>query len=134
MKNIASYKDGGFVKVHTNGGTQISSMVADYPRLSITIWYNKDSLAIIFSLAAVKKLYRVTIDTAEEAVMHVHVAANNVTAFVEMPNGSSYHDTDFPNYRSHQLSNHVSYYYYFNTVVSRIKLCTCWKIKDADKL
>ena len=35
-----------------------------------------------------------TIDTAEEAVMNVHIYKNEVMTFYEMPNGLYCHDTD----------------------------------------
>ena len=50
-----------------------------------------------------------------------------------MSNGLYCHDTDLSNYRTHKLSNHVSSYNFFNTVASKLKLYTCWEIKNADK-
>jgi hypothetical protein len=50
------------LKVHTNGGTQILSLVGDIKNFG-TVWYNPDSLANIFSLAAVCKLCRIMIWT-----------------------------------------------------------------------
>ena len=43
------------LKVHTNGGTQVSSLVGDIKNFG-TVWYNPGSLANIFSLAAVQAL------------------------------------------------------------------------------
>ena len=82
-------------------------MVVEYPRLIISIWYNKDSLANILSLASVRKLCHVTMDTAEEALMYVHVAANDIMTFIKIPNVLYCHDTDLSNYRTHKLSNHI---------------------------
>jgi len=59
------------LKVHTNGGTQISSLVGDIKNFG-TVWYNPDSLANIFSLAAVRKLCCITMDTSVEAALCVH--------------------------------------------------------------
>ena len=81
----------------------MSSMVADCPRLSMPICYNKESLVNILSLIVVSKLYRVTMDTAEEAVMHVHAATNKIMTVVEIPNELYCHDTDLPNYCTHKL-------------------------------
>ena len=58
------------LKVHTNGGTHISSLVGDIKNFG-TVWYNPNSLANIFSLAAVRKLCRITMDTSAEAAAAV---------------------------------------------------------------
>ena len=87
MENIGPHKNGKFVKVHTNSGTQFSSMVENYPRLNIIVWFDKDFLANILSLATVRKLYHVTVDTAQETIMHVPVSKTGITAFIEIPNG-----------------------------------------------
>ena len=67
----------------------MSSLVAEYPMLSMSIWYNKDSLANIFSLVAVRKLYCVTMNTTQEAVMHVHVSDNDIMTFLRYQTGST---------------------------------------------
>ena len=83
-------------------------LVADYPMLSITVWYNKDSMVNILSLVAARKLCCVAIDTAQEAVMHVQLSANNITTCIGIPKGLYFHDTDLPNHCTHKLSNRVS--------------------------
>jgi hypothetical protein len=68
------------LKVHTNGGTQISSLVGDIKNFC-TVWYNPDSLANIFSLAAVRKLCRITMDTSVEAALCVHHSDGLIVKF-----------------------------------------------------
>ena len=78
--------------VHTNGGTQLSSNMAKYTRLDIPVWFNSDSFANILLLAAVIKLYRVTVDSAEGGVIHAHISPTDVISFVEIPNSIYYYD------------------------------------------
>jgi hypothetical protein len=59
------------LRVHSNGGHQDTHLVGDLPGFG-TVWYNKHSLANILSLAAVRKIYKVTMNTDEEAAMVVH--------------------------------------------------------------
>ena len=133
MENIYPHKNGEFVKVHTNRGTQLSTMVVNYLRLNIPAWFNKDSRANIISLIAVMKLYRVTMDTAEEVVMYAHVSKTDIMIFVKIPNGLYCHNTDLPNYCTCKLKNNVSTYSIVNTVVSNIKLYSCREIRNTDK-
>ena len=70
VEEIRPHENGKFLKVHTSSGTHISSLVANYPRLDMQVWYNKDSLAKILSLAAVRKLCRVTTNPREGSYMY----------------------------------------------------------------
>jgi len=60
------------LKVYTNGGTQLLSLIGDIKNFG-TVWYNPNSLANIFSLAAVRKICRITIDTDVEPALCVGV-------------------------------------------------------------
>ena len=55
----------------TNGGHQDSDMVGDFPNLG-EVWYNRNSIANILSLADVRKVCRVTMDTSAEPALIVH--------------------------------------------------------------
>jgi len=79
------------LKVHTHGGTQISSLVGDIKNFG-TVWYNPDSLANIFSLAAVRKLWRIIMDTSAEASLCVHRSDGSIMQFIEYRSGLYYHD------------------------------------------
>jgi len=79
------------LKVHTNDGTQISSLVGDIKNFG-TVWYNPNSLANIFSLAAVRKLCRITMDTSIEAALCVHCSDGSFMKFIEYGLGLYYHD------------------------------------------
>jgi len=68
------------LKVYTNGGTQLSLLIADIKSFG-TVWYSPNSLANIFSLAAVRKLCRITMDTNVEPALCVHCAHGSVMKF-----------------------------------------------------
>jgi len=83
------------LKLHTNGGTQILSLTGDIKNFG-TVWYNPGSLANIFSLAAVCKLCRITMDTSIEAALCVHPSDGSIMKFVEYGLGLYYHDAPLP--------------------------------------
>jgi hypothetical protein len=47
------------------------------------IWYNTDSLANILSMAAVRKVCHITMDTSVEAAMSVHQKDGTIMKFQE---------------------------------------------------
>ena len=49
-----------------------------------TVYYNPDSLMNILSLSDMRKRFRVTMDTNEEAAMLVHISKDKVMRFVEI--------------------------------------------------
>jgi len=79
------------MKVHTNGGTQISSLVGDIKNFG-PVWYNPDSLANIFSLAEARKLCCITMDTSVEAALCVHRSDGSIMKFIEYGLVLYYHD------------------------------------------
>jgi len=79
------------LKVHTNGGTQILSLVGDIKNFG-TVWYNPDSLANIFSLATVRKLCCITMNTSVEAALCVHRSDGSIMKFIEYRSGLYYHN------------------------------------------
>jgi hypothetical protein len=71
----------------TNGGHQDSDMVGDFPNLG-EVWFNEDSIAnMILSLANVRKVCHVTMDTSHEPALLVHRLDGSVMKFVEHPSG-----------------------------------------------
>jgi hypothetical protein len=91
------------LRVHTNGGVQISSQKGTVKNFG-DVWCNPDSLANILSMAAVRKICRITMDTSVEAAMNVHRTDGSIMKFREFKSGLYYYDvagtkTD-PNYSS----------------------------------
>jgi len=70
----------------TNGGHQVSNMIGDFPNLG-EVWFNKDLIANILSLAKVCKVCQVTMDTNNEPAMHVHRLDGSVMIFIEHESG-----------------------------------------------
>jgi hypothetical protein len=69
LKNIRP--SGRVLRAVTNGGYQDSNLVGDFHKLG-EVWFNEESIANILSLAEVRKICRVTMDTTEEQAMIVH--------------------------------------------------------------
>ena len=73
VSNVRYHECGNIFDIYTNSGSQLSTLVTDYPKLRIPVWFNNNSLANVISLAVVKKKHQVTMDTSKEVVMHVHI-------------------------------------------------------------
>ena len=80
------------LRVHTNGGTQTSTDIGTVANFG-DVWFNTNSLANILSMAEVRKIYRITMDTSIEAAMHVHRTDGSITRFKEYKSGLYYFDT-----------------------------------------
>ena len=70
----------------TNGGHHDSTMIGDFPNLG-PVWYNKDSIANILSLADVRRVCRITMDTNAAAALCVHHLDGSTMVFTEHPSG-----------------------------------------------
>ncbi|KAI2492644.1 Reverse transcriptase (RNA-dependent DNA polymerase) [Fragilaria crotonensis] len=66
----------------TNGGHQDSTLIGDFPNLG-KVWFNPQSIANILSLAEVRKVCRVTMDTDAEPAMVVHRIDGSAMKFIE---------------------------------------------------
>jgi hypothetical protein len=111
----------------TNGGYQDSNMVGTFPNLG-EVWYNEASIANILSLAAVRKVCRITMDTTEESAMKVHRLDGTIMNFVEHECGlfiySAKDDTT--------INNHVTAYTMVSTVEQQKALFSPREVRDAD--
>jgi len=118
------------LKVHTHGGTQISSLVGDIKNFG-PVWYNPDSLANIFSLAAVRKLRRITMDMSVEAALCVHRSDGLIMKFIEYRSGLYYHNaavTVQPN----SNANVIDYSFVSTVTNNKAQFPRC-EIEGADK-
>ena len=78
-------KDPRGVRIYTNGGyidADWRGVSTILPKLQ-NVWYNKDSVANIFSLAEVKKHYRVTMDSALSDTFKVYHGKKDIYEFEE---------------------------------------------------
>jgi hypothetical protein len=88
VKDITKVNNGG-VRAHTNGGHQDSSL-RGYSKILPKIgqvWFNPESIANIYSLAHVSEHYRVTMDTAMDNAMIVHLEDGGTLRFGKVANG-----------------------------------------------
>jgi hypothetical protein len=76
----------------SNGGYQTSHLVADVRNLG-QVWYNPDSVANILSLAEVRRVCRITMDTQITPTITVHKLDGSQMIFVEQPDGLYAFDT-----------------------------------------
>ena len=74
------------LRVYTNGGTQTSTEIGTLAHFG-DVWFNPASLANILSMAAVRKIYRITMDSSVEAAMHVHRTDGTIMNFHEYKSG-----------------------------------------------
>jgi hypothetical protein len=68
------------LRVHTNGGTQLSTQMGHVKNFG-HVWFNPDSLANILSMAEVRKVCRITMDTSVEPAMFVHQRDGSIMKF-----------------------------------------------------
>ena len=114
------------LRVHTNGGTQFSSKMGTVTNFG-DVWFNGDSLANILSMAAVRKVCRITMDTSIEAAMHVHRKDGTVMTFKEYKSGLYYYNAD------PKKSNTTNAYLFLNTVAGNKGNYTQREIEGANK-
>jgi hypothetical protein len=84
------------VCARTNGGSQTSTLIADFKNLG-TVWYNPESIANILSLSQVRKVCRITMDTTQELAMVLHKQDGTTMKFQEHTDGLYYYDTHADN-------------------------------------
>jgi hypothetical protein len=112
---------------NTNGGQQTSTLIADFKNLGV-VWYNPKSIANILSLADVRKVCRVTMDTDQEAAMTVHKCDGTHMKFLEHADGLYYYDTHAIN-----TKKSVANYTLLNTVSNNKAPFVTRDIELADK-
>ena len=112
------------IRALTNGGHQDSSLVGDFPNLG-EVWYNSESMANILSLAEVRKVCRVTMDSSSEPAMIVHRLDGSMMKFVE-------HASGLYIYKCNTTNAPVAGYTMVSTVAEQKKLFTKREIKSAN--
>ena len=80
--------------LETNGGGyQVSNKMGTVKNVG-EVWYNPESIANIVSLAQVRRVRHVTMDTADQPAFHVHKPdGTGSTVFAEHESGLYLHDT-----------------------------------------
>jgi hypothetical protein len=107
-------------------GHQDTHLVGDLPGFG-QVWYNEKSLANILSLAEVRKICRVTMDTSEAAELVVYKHNGDKLRFIESGNGLYYYDT-----AQSKARNTSSDYSFVSSVVENKTKYTNRQVNDAD--
>jgi hypothetical protein len=119
------------LRVHTNGGVQMYAQVGTIRNFG-DVRFNADSLTNILSMAAVRKVCRITMDTSVEAAMNVHRKDGTIMKFREYTSGLYYYDA-----REHRAASNPSStsqdYICLNTVAGNKASLTRLEIEGADK-
>ena len=76
----------------TNGGNQTTHEIATIPNLG-QVWFNRESVANILSLAQVRRTCRVTMDTGSSSTITVHKVDGSKFVFTESKDGLYIYDT-----------------------------------------
>jgi len=118
------------LKVHTNGGTQFSSLIGDTSFGEV--WYNPNSLANILSMAAVRKQYRITMDRSVEAAMYGHRKDGTMMKFKEFAPGLYYYDADKSNSSNSTVTNYSHHTTFVQSFKQNKEKFTNHKIQGAD--
>ena len=116
------------LRVQTNGGYQDSNMKGVFKNLG-HVWFNRASIANILSLAEVRRVCRVTMDTEIEPALIVHRKDGSLMRFTEHSTGLYAFDSASP---SNHDSEPVSAYALVSTVAENKKLFTRREIDAAD--
>ena len=115
----------------TNGGPHLCNYGGFFHGLQqpLRVWYAPDSVGNILALCDVRRLCRVTLDTAIEAALLVHLSNNAVLRFIEHGNGlyllvpSVNPTTKTPSYN----------YSCMSTVADNRAVFTCREVEGADR-
>jgi hypothetical protein len=126
LKNIRHCGNEQGLRIYSNGGHQDTHMVGDLPGFG-QVWYNQESLANILSLAEVRKVCRVTMDTREAAEIIVYKHNGDKIRFIESGKGLYYFDT-----ANSKVSTTSTDYSFINSVVENKAKYTTRQVNDAD--
>jgi hypothetical protein len=94
------------IQAITNGGSQTSTHVGTFHGLGVPCpaWYNPASIANILSLAAIRRLCPVTMDSTRSPSISVHRPDGTVMSFSEHPSGLYIHSLQQPQDRIHECT------------------------------
>ena len=112
--------------VISNGGSQDYDAVGTLKLFPFNVYFNPKSLANILSLAQVQNMFRVTMDTAEEPTMMVHLSDDLILKFTQCGSGLYYYDVK-------ENSATVNSYSFLSTVRSNKDYFNRKEIEGADK-
>ena len=112
------------LRATTNGGHQDSNMIGDFPNLG-EVWYNSKSITNILSLADVRKVCRITMDSQDEPALHIHRLDGSVMNFAE-------HKSSLCVYNANVTYESDTGYSILSTVAEQKKLFSRREVKAAN--
>jgi hypothetical protein len=127
LKNIRHCGNEQGLRIYSNGGHQDTHLVGDLPGFG-QVWLNENSMANILSLAEVRKICRVTMDTSKAAEMIVYKHNGTKLRFLESGKGLYYYDTE-TNTKARNMSSDYSF---VSSVVENKAKFTNRQVNDAD--
>ena len=114
--------------VHTNGGTFATQKIGDLPNF-FPVYYSPTSMVNILSFAEVKRIYRITMDTAENDTIKVHMNHGQTMEFSEVDTGLY-----LLNHKNiNTINKPVTAYSHLSLVNSNKRNFTCKQIQGADR-
>jgi hypothetical protein len=119
------------LRVHTNSGAQLLTQMGHMKNFG-HVWFNPNSLANILSMAKVRKVCRITMDTSVEPAMSVHRRDGSIMKFNEYKSGLYYFDTAAPT-TPNSTSFDVNVYSFLHTVEQNKQAYTRREIEGADR-
>jgi hypothetical protein len=96
-------------------------------------WFNTHSLANILSMAEVRKVCRITMDTSVEPAMTVHRHNGSHMKVTKYKTGLYYYDTADPEQHPNPTSFDIKDYLFLNTVAGNRRAYTWHEIEGADR-
>jgi hypothetical protein len=125
LRNIRPSEE--VIRVITNGGYQDSRLVGDFPNLG-KVWFNPNSIANILSLAHVRKVCNVSMDTNSAPEIVIHRLDGSEMRFAEHECGLYVYDPAF-----NDTNTPVTAYTMLTTVADNKKLYTPRDVTKADE-
>ena len=121
-------KKGITLRAFTNGGYQDSNFIGDLPGF-FQVWYNPQYMVNILPLSDVRKRFRITIDTALEAAILIHLDDGSIIKFEEVGSGLYL----FKSKKLKQSNKKISDYSYLIVVAGNKENFNNREISRADK-
>ena len=116
-------------KVFTNGGEMEYSHAGELRFFPFRVFYNKDSIANILSLAHIRDKYKVTMDSSVDDAFYVHISPKHILRFQRHSPGLYYIDTR----NLIDNKNEVNAYSFFSTVKANKEYFSSRDIEGADR-
>ena len=117
VSDVKETTDGEVLRMHSNGGYLDTRLKANFG--SIEVWFCKDSLANILSLALITNKFRVTMDSWVDNALVVHISEGHVLKFKRV--SEKLYALDASNICMSRLNSAFSFYLLLNKIRGYLK-------------